>query len=786
MHPASLARVAFVALLIFAIPAVAAEPVKVRDVAGEVMDIFNRQHFSETILEAAKSLFQALATISLVWTMGLLILRQDIGEMLMELLRFIVVTGTLYWLLINASTHDGGAGFVDDIVQSFFKMVNDTTDDELIESKANSILARGLHVFYSVFRDMANGDVADRILSGLVATMILAICAFMSAQFVLALVMAWILGYAGIFLLGFGGARWTSQIAINFYKHVVAVGVALLALSIIGTVAAGFLDDLEFDPDARSTSGLPYLGLMLGASILMMVLSTKVPQLLYTLVTGSTLGLYAGFASAAGTAIASAGASARGGASTPSGGGSHGPGGASVASGRSESVMDAVQRSASLAGGMSDPFHVGGGSDPFGAPRRSDPYRQGGGSSAFVNVPTPGDAVTVQGPAPGAASNQAESSDVADASKAALPESSSYSSYSSSRGDVSAEAKPGSSVDEADTDGGTSARHSPGHRVELIAGPAQGDTILGPASTEYSAAGSGGTPQSDAIRRLHQEVSSHEQGEVPIASTSPAMSLPGAVASHEAAEDLRAITSTDSATSAALPASTGATVENMAVSETHAIHDEPTRATPGSAQDSAVPAIAMADQGHEFQAGGVSASRPDSSATTHVSAASVEQGMAAVGSDGEASLVSHPTAWASTTESQVGVSSDTDQVTVQGAQASATTKSTAFDSTQQIDMAAVGNTSDVSSLVLPGAALTAIPSRDGDHASTESRTDDDITKHDVNRISVTQADMASTESGGVSREVPLDGASVPLMPSTDTAHITVRAVPEDPPRRDAP
>lgn len=160
--------------------------------------------------------------------------------------------------------------------------------------------------------------------------------------------------------------------------------------------------------------------------------------------------------------------------------------------------------------------------------------------------------------------------------------------------------------------------------------------------------------------------------------------------------------------------------------------------------------------------------------------------MAAVAPDGEASLVSHPTAWAFTTESQVGVSSDTDQLTVQGAQASAMTTSTAFDSTQQVDVAAVGNASEPSSLVLPGATLTAIPSLDGDHVSTESRTDDDIGKHEVNRISVTQADMASTESGSVSREVLLDGATVPPMPSTDTVHITVRDVPEDLPRRDAP
>ncbi len=213
---------------------------------------------------------------------------------------------------------------------------------------------------------------------------ILVVCAVMAAQFLLALVMAWVLGYAGIFLLGFGGARWTSSIAINFYKHVVAIGVALLALSIIGTVAAGFLDELEFDENARSTTHFPYLGLMLAASIIMMVLSTKLPQLLYTLVTGSTLGMYAGSASAAGTAIASAEAAAMATATGRfPGGGGHGGGfpAAHSTSSRTDSVMDAVQRSASAAGGMSDPFHVGAGSDPFGVARSADPYRQARGEA---------------------------------------------------------------------------------------------------------------------------------------------------------------------------------------------------------------------------------------------------------------------------------------------------------------------------------------------------------------------------------------------------------------------
>ncbi len=109
MHSFPCRRQALVAVLsILIIPTAFAAPIQVRDVAGEVMRLFSEYEINETILQAAKSLFWSLATISLVWTMGMLIVRQDIGEMLMELLRFMVVTGIFYWLLINASTHDGG------------------------------------------------------------------------------------------------------------------------------------------------------------------------------------------------------------------------------------------------------------------------------------------------------------------------------------------------------------------------------------------------------------------------------------------------------------------------------------------------------------------------------------------------------------------------------------------------------------------------------------------------------------------------------------------------------
>lgn len=395
MHTSLRVKVALaVALLFFAIPD--AEAIPIRSVVSEVFDRFANHSLGDVVLDAAKSLFWTLALISLVWTMGMLIVRQDIGEMLMELLRFIIVTGIFYWLLINASTRQGGEGFVDAIVNSFLNMAN-TDPTASLTTNANNIFRKGMNVFYHVVVETADGDEPDRILSGGIATVILVLCALISAQVLLALVMAWVLAYAGIFLLGFGGARWTSQIAVNYYKHVIAVGIALLALSIIGAVGAILLEELKYESTARADiySDYLYLGLMLGTCIMMVVLSVKVPQLLYTLVTGSIMGLYSGSASAAGAAIASAGGAAYatafgrspgGGGAGPGGGLPYGGGSSGSGQHRAESVMDAVQRSGAAVSGMADPFHVHSGADPFGVQRAPDPHRGARGGSVFGNA----------------------------------------------------------------------------------------------------------------------------------------------------------------------------------------------------------------------------------------------------------------------------------------------------------------------------------------------------------------------------------------------------------------
>lgn len=54
----------------------------------------------------------------------------------------------------------------------------------------------------------------------LMALVILVILALIAVNMLLLLAAGWVLAYGGVFFLGFGGSRWTSDMAINYHKTV--------------------------------------------------------------------------------------------------------------------------------------------------------------------------------------------------------------------------------------------------------------------------------------------------------------------------------------------------------------------------------------------------------------------------------------------------------------------------------------------------------------------------------------------------------------------------------------
>ena len=68
---------------------------------------------------------------------------------------------------------------------------------------------------------------------------------------ILLLCAAWIVLYAGLIFLGFGGCRWTSDMAINYYRTVLGVGVSLMTMQFIIGIGVQFLQDLVASTSRR-------------------------------------------------------------------------------------------------------------------------------------------------------------------------------------------------------------------------------------------------------------------------------------------------------------------------------------------------------------------------------------------------------------------------------------------------------------------------------------------------------------------------------------------------------
>jgi type IV secretion system protein TrbL len=78
----------------------------------------------------------------------------------------------------------------------------------------------------------------------IIALIILIVCALIAVNMILLLCAAWLVVYAGLIFLGFDGCRWTSDMAINYYRTVLGVGVSLMTMQLIIGTGIKYLQDL--------------------------------------------------------------------------------------------------------------------------------------------------------------------------------------------------------------------------------------------------------------------------------------------------------------------------------------------------------------------------------------------------------------------------------------------------------------------------------------------------------------------------------------------------------------
>ncbi|OOX21413.1 conjugal transfer protein TrbL [Xanthomonas campestris pv. azadirachtae] len=264
------------------------------------------------VMNAATFLFWTLGTISLVWTFGFMALRKaDIGEFFAEFIRFILFFGFFLWLLRN------GPAFANSIIQSLARIGEQASG--VASVTPSGIVDIGFMILKQAFTNSSIWSPVDSFIGVALSVGILILLAVVAVNMLLLLVSGWLLMYAGIFFLGFGG------VAVQIMTMVLLVGIG---------------NDLLSSFYARMNTGtlnFEELGVMLVLCVALLMLVNRVPPLIAGIITGTGIGNAGGIGNfGAGAAVGAA------------------MGAASVAAGAASMAGAAVMSgAANLAGGAS-------------------------------------------------------------------------------------------------------------------------------------------------------------------------------------------------------------------------------------------------------------------------------------------------------------------------------------------------------------------------------------------------------------------------------------------------
>jgi type IV secretion system protein TrbL len=270
----------FLALLILLISVGSAHAAGVTGVVDSLLAKYKNagQGWVGTLKSAGTSIFWILATISLSWTcISMAIKRAEMGEFFAELCRFIMFTGLFFWLLTN------GPQFANDIIKSLWTVGGEAsgTGNSIYPG---SLIDLAMQVFQNTMKHINFLQPESIVAPTIIALIILIVCALIAVNMILLLCAAWVVLYAGIVFLGFGGCRWTSDMAINYYRTVLGVGVSLMTMQLIIGLGINFLQDL-FTASGQ-TPDAPTLAILMVACIILVVIAHRLPQMVAGMVVG--------------------------------------------------------------------------------------------------------------------------------------------------------------------------------------------------------------------------------------------------------------------------------------------------------------------------------------------------------------------------------------------------------------------------------------------------------------------------------------------------------------------
>lgn len=192
----------------------------------------------------ANHLFWSLATLSLAWTaIEMALKRAEFGEIVGELTKFVLFTGFFYWLALH------GEEFAHDIVDSFEYVASKGAGYPLDNSSAGSLVGliweRGNISFDAILSSMSwdnsgllgifpeKEQIFANAVMLIVGLAMFILYVLIAIRILIVKLSVLIQLFAGVFLLGFGGGKWTRETSIQYFKSIISTSSQYLVLMLI-------------------------------------------------------------------------------------------------------------------------------------------------------------------------------------------------------------------------------------------------------------------------------------------------------------------------------------------------------------------------------------------------------------------------------------------------------------------------------------------------------------------------------------------------------------------------
>lgn len=235
------------------------------------------KHWKTDIKIFASRLFWALVGINFAWIgIQLALQNGDLADFVRELLRFVFFTGFWWWILQNSG------GITGDIIKSF-KVIGGASYGGTTSISPSDILETCYKVFLTATEKIEFWE-GRTWMVGMGALGVLAFGVLIAAQLTVSLIKAYVAIAMGTIALGFGGSRWTEDIAKNYLKMVVAAGMELMAIQMLVGLSIGLFKIWSNIP-ANEFGLQTTFSLLIGLALLFFIMK-EIPSMISGIVFG--------------------------------------------------------------------------------------------------------------------------------------------------------------------------------------------------------------------------------------------------------------------------------------------------------------------------------------------------------------------------------------------------------------------------------------------------------------------------------------------------------------------